>query len=449
MAVPSVKIGVCQGENVVETRDPIPTERYPGVDPLVEAMAEEIAKLREKHDVAAIGVGVPGFVDFEAGYVYNLTNVPGWQNVPLKHILNQRTDLPVVVENDANAMAYAEWKCGAAQGLTNVICITLGTGVGGGLILDGKPYRGSTYGAGEIGQMSIDCDGRSGNYGNLGALEKYIGNQQIEELARKRYANVGEDARPESCTPRHIAEAAGKRRRHRPPNLGRHRPLARLRPHQHHLDFEPRRHRHRRWRGPRRRPALRAAPAPDAVPAKPRVLGASQAPARQIRQRSGNDRRRGVGGGSGGLIQSGNLRTKSIEYAAILTHVHDAMNVPDDLKFASSHEWARLEGDIVTVGISDHAQTELTDIVYLELPEIGRQVEAGEEVAVIESVKSASDIYSPVSGEIVEINQATAEDTGKVNSDPYGDGWMMKIKVSGSEALAELMDAAAYREHAE
>ncbi len=204
----SVKIGVCQGKKVVETRDPIPTERYPGVDPLVEAMAEEIAKLRENHDVTAIGAGVPGFVDFEAGYVYNLTNVPGWQNVPLKHILHQRTDLPVVVENDANAMAYAEWKCGAAQDLTNVVCITLGTGVGGGLILDGKPFRGSAYGAGEIGQMSIDCDGRSGNYGNMGALEKYIGNQQIEELARKRYANVGEDARPESCTPRHIAEAA-------------------------------------------------------------------------------------------------------------------------------------------------------------------------------------------------------------------------------------------------
>ncbi len=123
------------------------------------------------------------------------------------------------------------------------------------------------------------------------------------------------------------------------------------------------------------------------------------------------------------------------------------MNVPDDLKFASSHEWARLEGDIVTVGISDHAQSELSDIVYLELPETGRQLEAGEEVAVIESVKSASDIFSPVAGEIVEINEATAEDTGRINSDPYGEGWMFKVKVSGADALAELMDAAAYREH--
>ncbi|MEM1296691.1 MAG: ROK family protein [Verrucomicrobiota bacterium] len=204
----SVKLGVCQGEKLVDVSEPIPTDHYPGVDALVEAMVREIDKLREAHKVVAIGVGVPGFVDFEAGFVYNLTNVPGWHDVPLKHILHQRTDLPVVVENDANAMAFAEWKCGAAKGFTNVVCITLGTGVGGALILNGAPYRGSSFGAGEIGQMSIDTNGRAGNYGNLGALEKYIGNQQIEDLARKRYANVGESARPDDCTPRHIAEAA-------------------------------------------------------------------------------------------------------------------------------------------------------------------------------------------------------------------------------------------------
>lgn len=123
------------------------------------------------------------------------------------------------------------------------------------------------------------------------------------------------------------------------------------------------------------------------------------------------------------------------------------MNVPDELKYATSHEWARLEGDVVTVGITDHAQAELTDIVYLELPEVGREVEAGEEIAVIESVKSASDIYSPVAGEVVEVNEATGEDTGKVNTDPYGDGWMFKIKVSGEDALEHLMDVASYCAH--
>ncbi|MEM1297244.1 MAG: glycine cleavage system protein GcvH, partial [Verrucomicrobiota bacterium] len=105
------------------------------------------------------------------------------------------------------------------------------------------------------------------------------------------------------------------------------------------------------------------------------------------------------------------------------------------------------EGDVVTVGITDHAQEELTDIVYLELPEVGRVVDAGEEIAVIESVKSASDIYSPVAGEVVEVNEATGEDTGKVNTDPYGDGWMFKIKVSGEDALEHLMDVASYCAH--
>ena len=122
------------------------------------------------------------------------------------------------------------------------------------------------------------------------------------------------------------------------------------------------------------------------------------------------------------------------------------MNVPDDLKFAESHEWVRLEGDIATVGITDHAQAELTDIVYLELPETDRVVEAKEEIAVVESVKSASDIYAPVAGEIVEVNQPTGDDPAKINSDAYGDGWLVKIKVSGDDAVAGLLSAEGYRE---
>ncbi len=205
----SVKIGVCQGPGLLDRAEPIPTSRHGSVEALIEAITDTVASLRETHPgVAAIGAGMPGFVDFTAGYVHNLTNVPGWHNIPLKHLLEQRTSLPVTVENDANAMAYAEWKHGAAQGLENVICITLGTGVGGGLILNGQVYRGNSFGAGEIGQMSIDFDGHSGNYGNLGALEKYIGNQQIENHARACYARVAETRAPEDFTPRHIAEAA-------------------------------------------------------------------------------------------------------------------------------------------------------------------------------------------------------------------------------------------------
>jgi glycine cleavage system H protein len=121
------------------------------------------------------------------------------------------------------------------------------------------------------------------------------------------------------------------------------------------------------------------------------------------------------------------------------------MNVPADLKYASSHEWARLEGDLVTVGISDHAQAELTDVVFLELPRVGRQVNAGESVAVIESVKSANDIYAPVAGEIVEINGPLAEDPAGVNSDPYGAGWLFRIRIASGTSLDHLFTADQYR----
>ena len=122
------------------------------------------------------------------------------------------------------------------------------------------------------------------------------------------------------------------------------------------------------------------------------------------------------------------------------------MNVPDDLKYASSHEWVKLsDGDIATVGISDFAQAEMTEIVYVELPEVGRQVSAGEDTAVVESVKSASDIYSPVSGEIVEVNDALTDNPGTVNSSPFADGWMFKGKLSNPAEVDALLDAAGYR----
>lgn len=104
--------------------------------------------------------------------------------------------------------------------------------------------------------------------------------------------------------------------------------------------------------------------------------------------------------------------------------------IPSDLKYAKSHEWVRVSGDTATVGITDHAQQELTDIVFLELPAIGRKVKAGEACAVVESVKTASDIYSPVSGEVTAANKAAADDPATVNSDPYGKGWFFQVKLS-------------------
>ena len=204
-----VKMGVCRDGELIESAEPIPTADHPGPDALIRAMSGRIATLRTKYpDVCAVGVGVPGLVDYDRGFVHVLTNVPGWTHIPLREILSMQTGLPVTVENDANAMTYAEWRYGAARGMKNVIGITLGTGVGGGLVLDGKMFRGSQFSAGEIGQMSVDCNGVSGHYGNLGALEKYIGNHQIAEHAVRRYGQAGLHREPEHCTPKAIADAA-------------------------------------------------------------------------------------------------------------------------------------------------------------------------------------------------------------------------------------------------
>ena len=118
--------------------------------------------------------------------------------------------------------------------------------------------------------------------------------------------------------------------------------------------------------------------------------------------------------------------------------------VPADLKYAKSHEWVRLNGNIATVGISDHAQHELTDVVFVEVTAVGRKAKAGEAVAVVESVKTASDVYSPVSGEVVESNKAVSEKPDLVNSDPYGQGWFYKIKLSDPSELNKLLSAAEY-----
>ena len=121
------------------------------------------------------------------------------------------------------------------------------------------------------------------------------------------------------------------------------------------------------------------------------------------------------------------------------------MNIPADLHYNNSHEWLRLEGDIATVGITDHAQAELTDVVFVELPIVGKTVDAGDPTAVVESVKAASDIYAPLSGEIVAGNPEVEADPALVNTDPYGRGWIFKIRLTDPAAVSRLMDAAAYQ----
>ena len=123
------------------------------------------------------------------------------------------------------------------------------------------------------------------------------------------------------------------------------------------------------------------------------------------------------------------------------------MNVPTDLRYSKSHEWVRLEGDVATVGISDHAQHELTDVVFVELPTLGREVDLGDPTAVVESVKAASDIYAPIGGEVVEANPEVEADPSLVNTDPYGKGWIFKLKVKDATSVDSLMDSAAYEAH--
>ena len=120
-------------------------------------------------------------------------------------------------------------------------------------------------------------------------------------------------------------------------------------------------------------------------------------------------------------------------------------NVPSDLKYAKSHEWVRVSGGTATVGITDHAQHELTDIVFVELPAVGRTVKAGETCAVVESVKTASDIYSPVSGEIIEVNKPIADNPALVNTDPFSGGWFYKIKLSNATELGALLSPEDYK----
>lgn len=122
------------------------------------------------------------------------------------------------------------------------------------------------------------------------------------------------------------------------------------------------------------------------------------------------------------------------------------MNVPDDLLYTESHEWIKREGENIRVGITDHAQAELTDVVYVDLPKIGAEAESRGQIAVVESVKAASDIYSPVKGTVIEVNKALEANPALINTDPFGEGWIFVLKMNSPDDLKQLKDAAAYRQ---
>jgi len=205
----SIKTGVVQGCEILDLAPPIATQEFDSPDELIATIIRTVEDLRARHpDIRAVGAGMPGFVDFKEGIVLDLTNVRGWQNIPFKARLEEGLKLRVSTDNDANCMAYAEWKLGAGRGYSHLVCVALGTGVGGGIIVNGQMVRGAKFGAGEIGQTSIDYQGRIGHYGNSGALEDYIGNQEIAHDALNAYQSAGIPKDIQDCSPAALAEAA-------------------------------------------------------------------------------------------------------------------------------------------------------------------------------------------------------------------------------------------------
>lgn len=163
-------------------------------DELIEQLVIRIIKLKAEstykgNRVRGVGIGVPGRVDFNKGLVFDLTNVLGWKNVHLRDELEHKVKIPVLIDNDANLMALAESKFGAAKGHKDCLCVTMGTGIGGGIVLGGKIYRGMNFAAGEIGHMTINENGPLCVCGGKGCIERYVGNRYILEAAIKRLRN--------------------------------------------------------------------------------------------------------------------------------------------------------------------------------------------------------------------------------------------------------------------
>ena len=168
------------------------TSLYTTKESLIEAIVESVYSILAKNSVPiknikGLGLGLPGPIDHEKGMVHFFPNIPGWKEVNLRAILEKRLKIPVFVDNDANVMAFAEYKLGAARGAKNAVCLTLGTGVGAGLILDGRLFRGSSYAAGEIGHMPLNSTGPECNCGGIACLETYVGNRRISLYANKLF----------------------------------------------------------------------------------------------------------------------------------------------------------------------------------------------------------------------------------------------------------------------
>jgi len=209
MGATTTKTAVVRDGKIILRGEIIETRQDGDTGALIDAFIQEIRRLKAIHPEAeAVGFGVPGIINPVEGIVVNLTNVKGWHNIPLRSIIREKTGLGGTLENDAKAMAYAEWKHGAGESAANLVCVTLGTGVGGALILGGRLHRGATWVAGEIGQMSINYTGFDWVYGNKGALEGYVGHYQISARAKEIYKEAGKDLSDAEAQPDHLIKAA-------------------------------------------------------------------------------------------------------------------------------------------------------------------------------------------------------------------------------------------------
>ncbi len=181
----NIKFGVIDRAGAILARSHLKTQRYTrDSKKLIAAVFAAIEELLAEHSLsprqfAGIGMGLPGAVNPQRGEVLSLPNIPGWKNVPLRKIFEQRFKIPAILENDVNMITLGEWKFGAGIGYQNLVCVTLGTGVGGGLIFNGSLYRGEGFVAGEIGHMPLNEDGPACNCGGRGCFERYVGNQTL------------------------------------------------------------------------------------------------------------------------------------------------------------------------------------------------------------------------------------------------------------------------------
>ena len=206
----SIKMGVTAGDRILATADRIPTAMFESPQAIIDAMIASARTLRGQFPSACVmGMGMPGWCDYQRGVLYQLTNVRVWdREIPVKEMMEQALGLPVVLDNDANCMAYAEWKLGAGRGKSRLVCRTMGTGIGGGIVVHDRMLRGRRLSAAELGQTSIHYQGKTGPFGSRGAIEEYIGNNELAAEAVKRYAGAGIIKTVDECTPRHLDEAA-------------------------------------------------------------------------------------------------------------------------------------------------------------------------------------------------------------------------------------------------